>query len=362
MASADLDFSKAIVFTGGGTGGHFFPALALAEAAQARWPDVKVAMIGASRGIEGRHLPTGAFPYVLLNVEGLVGGSITAKFRAAFKMFKAYRQLKKIWKHQRPRLVVATGGYVSGPAVFAAMALKIPFFLHESNSTPGRLVQLMSMRARKVWCGMAALEGLLHNSDCRYVGTPLRKSFLRSFEPVPEQKLPRRLLVLGGSGGARAINEALLNLAPALLERFKDWEILHQVGHRDFEGLATRPHHEKHRLVPFLDAVDREMEASSLILSRSGASTCAELKAAGRPAILVPFPQSAGDHQRMNARAMVQEKHAVMVEQGEDFEARLSASLIRLMDDPRERHTLSHSEQNKALERCLEDMAKVVEA
>lgn len=357
----DLEFSKAIVFTGGGTGGHFFPALALAEAAKARWPELRVAMIGAQRGIEARHLPQGHFPYLLVNVEGVVGGSAVAKVRSLFKMFKAFRQLKKMWKVNRPRLVVATGGYASGPAVFAAMALKIPFFLHESNSTPGKLVQLLSMRARKVWCGMAALEGLLHNSDCRYVGTPLRTCFLRDFAPNPDRTLQKRLLVLGGSGGARSINEVLLKLAPALLERFKDWEILHQAGHRDFESLSTQNRHERHRLVPFLDAVDQEMESSSLVLSRSGASTCAELKASGRPAILVPFPQSAGDHQRMNARAMVQEKHAVMVEQGAEFESQLSAVLVRLMDDPRERGTLSHAERNHALELCLDDMATVID-
>jgi UDP-N-acetylglucosamine--N-acetylmuramyl-(pentapeptide) pyrophosphoryl-undecaprenol N-acetylglucosamine transferase len=357
MAAIDLEFSNALVFTGGGTGGHYFPAVALAEGAQDRWPEMRIAFVGARRGIEAKKLPESGWPHLLLDVEGFLGRSPLRVLKSAWKLWRAARILKAAWRVQRPRAVVATGGYGAAPALFAARTLGIPYFLHESNAEPGRLIRLLALGAERVWCGMQAVEARLPNANCRVVGTPVRRTFLRSFEAPEALRLPFRLLVLGGSGGARALNEGLFAVAPGLLELFPDWEIVHQVGAGNFEELSRHGRHGRHRLVPFLEAMDREMEAASLVISRSGASTCAELKATGRPAILVPLPDSAGDHQRMNARAMEREGHAVMVEQGKGFEERLVAEAARLMGSPIPRQGLSRAERNRAVELCLEDLA-----
>jgi len=351
-------FSGSLVFTGGGTGGHYFPAVALAEGARARWPGLPVAFVGAQRGIEARLLPLSAWAHGLLDVDGFMGRSPWKAAQAALKLAKARRSLLAIWQRQRPWAVIGTGGYGAAPALLAARALGIPYFLHESNAQPGMLVKLLARRAAGVWCGMDAVRPLLRGARCLSVGTPVRAAFLRDFEPLATLAPPHRLLVLGGSGGARALNEAVAALAPALLERFPQWELLHQTGAGGFQALEDAPRHPRHRVVPFLEHMDQEMEAASLVLTRSGASTCAELKVCGRPALMVPMPGSAGDHQAMNARAMAGEGRARVVLQGPDLAGTLGAAARELMANPVLLASLARPEANRAVALCLDDLVE----
>ena len=345
-------FEGSLVVTGGGTGGHYFPAVALAEGARARWPDRPVAFIGAQRGIEGGLLPQSAWPHLLLDVEGFVGRSPWRAARAALKLARARGRVLAAWRKSRPWAVLGTGGYGSAPALLAARALHIPYFLHESNAQPGLLVKLLAKGAAGVWCGMDAVRAHLPGARCVLAGTPVRSAFLREFSPVGGP----RLLVLGGSGGARALNAAVAELAPALLERFPQWDLLHQTGPAGFRALAGAQLHPRHRLAPFLEDMDRELEAAGLVLTRSGASTCAELKACGRPALMVPMPGSAGNHQVMNAQAMVDEGRALLVEQGPALAGDLLAAAARLMGDPGLLAALSRPEPNRAVAACLDDL------
>ncbi len=353
-----INFKDALVFTGGGTGGHFFPAVALAEGAKARWPHLPVAFVGAIRGIEGLKLPQSQWPHLLFDVEGFLGRSPLNMTRAAWKLWRGKTKLKALWKQQRPKAVIGTGGYGAAPALLAARDLGIPYFLHESNAAPGELVRRLAPGARRVWCGMEAVKPLLPTANCLMVGTPIRSSFLREFSKVKDLKAPFQLLVLGGSGGARAINEAMLVASPVLLERFEDWTILHQAGSREFERIKDVPRHGRHQLVPFIEAMDEAMEASSLVISRAGASTCAELKAAGRGAILIPLPNSAHDHQRKNAEAMGLENRAVVVLQQPNLADHLEAHAESHINTPYARIKLGKSpELNRAVEVCLDDLA-----
>lgn len=352
---ADPEFTDSLVLTGGGTGGHFFPAVALAEGARLRWPERPVVFVGARRGIEAGKLAGSDWPHLLLDVEGFHGRSPLRMLRSLWKLVRAQRRMKALFKAGRPWAVVGTGGYAAAPALLAARSLGIPYFLHESNAAPGSLVKLLSSRAARVWCGMAAAEPLLPGADCATVGTPVRAAFLKKFAPVDGLGPPYRLLVMGGSGGAKAINAAVAALSSDLLERHGEWEILHQTGPSEVPGQI--PRHPRHAVTPFIDAVDRALEASSLVLCRAGAVTCAELRACGRPAVLVPLPTSAGDHQRLNARAMVGEGRAVLVEQGDGFTARLEAALDGLMASAASRHALSRPEPNAAVVKCLEDLS-----
>jgi UDP-N-acetylglucosamine--N-acetylmuramyl-(pentapeptide) pyrophosphoryl-undecaprenol N-acetylglucosamine transferase len=348
------EFKDALVVTGGGTGGHFFPAVALAEGAKKRWPGRPIAFVGAVRGIEGRRLPSGGWPHLLLDVEGFHGKSPIKLLRAAWRMYAATARLKKIWRRDRPWAVIGTGGYGAGPALLAARSLGVPYFIHESNAEPGLVVRLVANKASRVWLGMEAAAARLPKAKCAYRGTPVRESFLRPFRPCGELRAPFTLLALGGSGGARAINDALLSFGNALLEARPDWRILHQTGHAEMERLSGAPRHPRHALVPFIEDMDIAIENASLVLSRAGASTCAELKATGRPAVLVPLPSSAADHQRHNAVAFAGEGRGAVVEQGHGFGPRLSAALSALMGGGRE--ALSRPEPNTAVTQCLDDM------
>jgi UDP-N-acetylglucosamine--N-acetylmuramyl-(pentapeptide) pyrophosphoryl-undecaprenol N-acetylglucosamine transferase len=356
----DLDFTDALVMTGGGTGGHFFPALALAEGARGRWNDLPICFVGAKRGIEGRRLPGGPWPHLLLDVEGIVGRSLLATLRALWKLTSGRSALLRLWRHQRPRAVIGTGGYGAGPALLAARHLSIPYFLHESNAAPGALVRRLAGRAQRVWCGMPEVAPLLPGADCLAVGTPVRAAFLREFLPLARLEPPHRLLVLGGSGGAAALNDALAALAPALLEAFPDWEIHHQTGLADYERLGAQRAHPRHLLYPFLEDMDGWLEGASLVISRSGASTCAELAACGRPAILVPFPRAAADHQRVNAQALAHQGRAVLVPQGPTLAQDLAREAARLMESRGARLALARPEPNQAVLHCLEDLARTL--
>jgi UDP-N-acetylglucosamine--N-acetylmuramyl-(pentapeptide) pyrophosphoryl-undecaprenol N-acetylglucosamine transferase len=354
------DFKDALVVTGGGTGGHFFPAVALAEGAKKRWPDRAIVFVGAMRGIECSRLPASGWPHLLLDVEGLHGKSLFGTLRSAWRMYAAVRLLKKIWKRGRPWAVIGTGGYGAGPALLAAKALGIPYFIHESNAEPGMAVRLVANKARRVWLGMEAAEAHLPKARCAYRGTPVRASFLRAYRSCRDLKKPFTLLALGGSGGARAINDALLSIGSALLDAHPDWALLHQTGNLEMERLASAPRHKKHTLVTFIEDPDVAIESASLVLSRAGASTCSELKAAGRPTVFVPLPGSAADHQRRNAVAFATEGRGIVVEQGQGFEVRLFAVLSDLMGDRDRREALSRPEPNTAVQKCLLDMERDV--
>ncbi len=355
---AQIEFKDALVFTGGGTGGHFFPAVALAEGAKARWSHLPIAFVGAIRGIEGIKLPQSQWPHLLFEVEGFLGRSPLKMTRAAWKLWRAKSNLKAHWKSHRPKAVIGTGGYGAAPALLAARDLGIPYFLHESNAAPGELVRRVSKGARRVWCGMDAVMPLLPGADCLTVGTPIRSSFLREFTKVKDLATPFQLLVLGGSGGARAINEAMMLAAPSLLEQFPDWTILHQSGAKEFERLQAAPRNERHQIVPFIEAMDAAMEASSLVISRAGASTCAELKAAGRGAILIPLPYSAHDHQKKNAEALGLENRAVLVSQQANLADHIEAHASSHMANAYARIKLGKTpEPNRAVELCLDDLA-----
>ncbi|HEU4952477.1 MAG TPA: UDP-N-acetylglucosamine--N-acetylmuramyl-(pentapeptide) pyrophosphoryl-undecaprenol N-acetylglucosamine transferase [Holophagaceae bacterium] len=352
-------FDGALVFTGGGTGGHFFPAVALAEGARARWPERPIAFVGATRGIEARKLPGSGWPHLLLDVEGFLGRSPLAAARAAWKLWRAKSTLVRRWRRHRPWAVVGTGGYGAAPALLAAKALGIPYFLHESNAAPGALVKQLAPGAARVWCGMEAVKELLPGADCLTAGTPVREAFRRPFKSIKELRRPFQLLVLGGSGGARAVNDAMMVAAPILLEQFPDWTILHQAGPKEFERLQGAPRHERHQVVPFIEDMAGAMEASSLVVSRSGASTCAELKAAGRGAILIPLPTSANNHQLRNAEAMAKEHRVVLVQQQPNLADHLEAHGFSHMSNAYARVQLAKQpEPNRAVEICLEDLAE----
>ena len=346
------DFSDALVLTGGGTGGHYFPAVALAEGARQRWPGRSIAFVGARRGIEATKLPESPWPHLLLDVEGFLGRSPAKALRSLGKLWRATRHLRRLFKAGRPWAVVGTGGYAAAPALLAARSLGIPYFLHESNAAPGSLVKLLAGRARRVWCGMEAAQPRLSGANCRIVGTPVRVGFRRDFATLDRLQPPFRLLVMGGSGGARALNEALAGISAELLDRHPERQILHQTGAAE----TAWERHPRHSCTPFIDEVDRALEAASLVLCRAGAATCAELRACGRPAVLVPLPTSAGDHQRLNAMAMASEGRAVLVEQGEGFASRLGLALEGLLSSASRRLELSRPERNSAVADCLDDL------
>jgi UDP-N-acetylglucosamine--N-acetylmuramyl-(pentapeptide) pyrophosphoryl-undecaprenol N-acetylglucosamine transferase len=352
------NFTNSLVITGGGTGGHYFPAIAIAEGAMGRWDERPIIFVGSRRGIESRLLAQSDWPHLLLDVEGFVGRSPVKIFQAGWKLILACRQLRAIWKYNRPWAIVGTGGYGSAPALLTARSLGIPFFMHESNAKPGLLVTYLASWSSGVWCGMDAARVHLPGARSVLTGTPVRSTFLRSFIPLQstEPKSCFRLLVLGGSGGSSALNRAVMTMAPILLERFPNLHILHQVGENEFNNLTLIATNARHSIVPFLNHIDMAIEDSTLVITRSGASTCAELMVCGRPAIMVPMPNSAGNHQVMNAQSMVDDGRAVMIRQTDNLDNDLLNQVSVFVANPDLLFGMAIAMTNKTVTACLDDM------
>jgi UDP-N-acetylglucosamine--N-acetylmuramyl-(pentapeptide) pyrophosphoryl-undecaprenol N-acetylglucosamine transferase len=330
--------SLRVLIAGGGTGGHVVPALAIArELRDAHNADVR--FVGTARGLETRLVPEAGFPLDLVRSGQLKNVSLATRLRTAIDLPLGVEECVRLLRAFRPQVVVGVGGYASGPAMLAAILLRLPTLAFEPNAVPGLANRMVGR-----WVSAAAVnfeQTQRYFRNARVTGIPVRAEF---FAITPKSAAaPPRLLVFGGSQGARVLNEAMPKIAQRLLDRFANLEIVHQAGARNAEstaeayaraGLAGQ---QRVCVQPYLDQMPREFAAADLILCRSGASTMAELGAAGRASLLVPFALAADDHQRRNAEVFLQAGAARMLtEAGLADPERLLDELSRLLADPEE--------------------------
>ncbi len=321
-----------VIVAGGGTGGHFFPGLAVAQALTARAASARVLFVGARRGIEARLAPRYGFPFVALPASGFAGVGAAARLRALSVLPLAFLKSLKVLRDFRPCTVVSVGGYASFPMALAAGLAGFPVLAMEQNVHPGLANRIVAKVASAV--AVSFPQTLLHfRGKARFLGNPVRASLTRVPAEVPPAR-PLRLLVFGGSRGARAINDAFVGAAPALLEFPGGVDIRHQTGTEDLDrvkdayasaGVAAR-------VEPFIEAMDEAYAWCHAAVCRAGATTLAELAAARRPALLVPFPGAAGNHQVQNARGLQALGGALCTEQKDLTTTSLLAALLRLAD------------------------------
>jgi len=325
-----------VVIAGGGTGGHVFPGLAVAHAICRARPDSAVSFAGTARGIEARVVPAEGFALDVIRSAGLKGKSAASRARGLALLPASGLDAWRVIGRRRPHVVMGVGGYSSGPVVMAAAVRGVPTLVLEQNAVPGLANRLLS---RVVDAAAVTYEETLRWFGTRgfVSGNPVRAGFLESAGPAPRlEGRPARLLVFGGSQGAHGINVAMSEAAPRLAATNMD--VTHQTGVADLEAVRDAYHAAglRARVEPFLDHMDREMAAADLIVCRAGATTLAELAAAGRAAVLVPLPTATDDHQRHNAEALVSAGAALMIEQRDLTGARLADTLGALVaDEPR---------------------------
>jgi UDP-N-acetylglucosamine--N-acetylmuramyl-(pentapeptide) pyrophosphoryl-undecaprenol N-acetylglucosamine transferase len=325
-----------VVIAGGGTGGHLYPGIAVARELLRRMPDARVTFAGTARGLEARVVPREGFELDLIRSAGIKGKSWAARLRGAALVPAGLVDAWRILSRRRPDLVVGVGGYSSGPVVLAAAVRGIPTLVLEQNAMPG-----LTNRVLARWVRAAAVtydETLAHFRGRGFVtGNPVRHEFFDAGStPRARGGSPPRLLILGGSQGAHAVNMAMVEAAPQLVRRHPNLEIVHQTGERDVADVrqAYARHGIAARAEPFLDPLAREMTAADLLVSRAGATTLAELAASGRPAVLVPFPGATDDHQRRNAHVLADAGAAVLLEQHELTPEKLASVAGALLADP----------------------------
>ena len=335
-----------VVVAGGGTGGHLFPGIAVARELLRRQADAIVTFAGTARGIETRVIPREGFQLDLLRSVGLRGRSPVALSRALLQLPLGGLDAWRILSRRLPDVVVGVGGYSSGPVVLAAALRRIPTLLLEQNAAPGLTNRLL---APVVDAAAVTFEETATFFGRRGIvtGNPVRADFFArdgESEPVPAERVDApRVLIFGGSQGSHAINMAMVEAAPRLAAYPRRLAITHQTGERDLErvrdeyrraGLAAR-------VEPFLFAMDREVKAADLVVSRAGATTIAELTAAGKPALLIPLPTAADDHQRKNAEVMARAGAAELLEERGLDGSSLAAHIIALADDASRRTAMA---------------------
>ncbi len=322
-----------VLIAGGGTGGHVIPALAIGrELRDGHGADVR--FVGTARGMETRLVPEAGFPLELIRVGQLKNVSLLTRARTMMDLPRGVALCVSLLQRFRPEVVIGVGGYASGPAMLAAVLLRIPTLAFEPNAAPGLANRLVGRFVSAAAVNFAETAGQFRNAHV--TGIPVRPEFF-SIAPKAEGSAPR-LLILGGSQGAQALNAVVPRAASALLEAVPGLTIVHQAGERHVA--ATRTAYAelgvdmgRVEVLGFLPAVEA-IAAADLVVCRSGASTVAELCAAGRVAVFVPFPQAADDHQTRNAEAMVQAGAAELLPQTELTPERLIQIATRLLRAP----------------------------
>ena len=330
-----------ILFAGGGTGGHLFPAIAVARQMQAREPDVEITFVGTARGLEARVVPKEGFPLDVIRSAGLKGKSVAALARGLALLPASALDAWRVLSRRRPDLVVGVGGYSSGPVVAIAAARRMPTMVLEQNAVPGFTNRVL---ARLVRAAAVTYESSLPYFGGRgfVSGNPVRPGFLaRAADSAPDvarrghQGAEAKVLIFGGSQGAHAINVAMVAAAAMLAPHAGRVSITHQTGERDlaFVRDGYRRAGLPARVEPFIFEMDLEMNGADLVVCRAGATTLAELTAAARPSILIPLPTATDDHQRKNARVLAEAGAAEVIDERELTGDVLADRLLALVAD-----------------------------
>ena len=345
-----------VVIGGGGTGGHLYPGIAIAREILARRPDAVVTFAGTLRGIETKVVPREGFHLDLLRSAGLKGRSSLDAIRGVALLPLSALDAWRILSRRTPNVVIGVGGYSSGPVVLLAALRGIPTLLAEQNAVPGLTNRLL---ARFVSAAAVTFDSTVSFFGRRgfVAGNPVRPEFLSPGDLPPERGSRTKVLIFGGSQGAHAINVAMVEAAPRLAAD-GGVDITHQTGERDV-ALVRRGYADaglQARVEPFLYAMDREMKQADLVVSRAGATTIAELTAAGRASILIPLPTAADNHQQKNAEVLAQAGAAEMLEQKDMTGAEIAERLIALARDTTRRQSMAAAARQLA----RPDAAKVI--
>lgn len=326
-----------ILLSGGGTGGHLVPALNLAAALKRAVPDVQVVLVGARRGIEANVLPDSGWPYRLLPLEPLYRAKPLRNWRLLTSAPAVFGGLSRVFSELRPQLVVGTGGYASGPAVAWGVARGVTTAIQEQNAMPGLVTRALAPRVDQIHLGYPEARARIRpgrDTAVFELGNPVAVGPVTRPFDWPEGRI---VLAFGGSQGARAVNDLLLDGLVRVGAWPADVTLVWVAGPANHDSVAARvretPGPARIRVVPFIPELGGQLDRVSLALCRSGAMTCAELSAAGVPAILVPLPSSAGDHQRFNASAMVSAGAALMREESSVTGPDLWSDMLALLDD-----------------------------
>lgn len=334
-----------LIVAGGGTGGHLFPGIAVAEEFLSRDPANQVLFVGSERGIEARAIPRLGYQLELISAAGIRGKGSLAKLKGAAMMLYGYAQSRKILQQFKPDLVLGVGGYASLPMVMAARGMEIPRYIHEQNALPGMSNKVLSRVANKVFISLEESAKFFPKDCTLLTGNPLRKQILETLEGArgkgqgaeeTNYSSPFNLFIFGGSQGAHALNVALPQAVAQLDQSQRTLlKITHQTGEADLQQVQTayQTNGIEADVRPFIDDMATEYHRADLIICRAGATTIAEVTALGKACLFIPFPHATDDHQRKNAEALLKKGACEMLVEQEIGGRGLANAIARLMEN-----------------------------
>lgn len=325
-----------VLIAGGGTGGHLFPGIALAEEVVTRHPGNEVVFVGTERGLEARVVPQAGYPLELVPVRGLKGMGVLGLFKGLLALPMAFWRSLQILRKHRPDVVVGVGGYASGPVVLAAWLLGIPTAVQEQNALPGFTNRVLGRLVRVVFTAFEDARAHFPERKVHLIGNPIRRKLMDNYlrSHVAHERFT--VLVFGGSLGASGLNKRVLDALQHLGERKDRLHFVHQTGKRDVEQVR-RGYQEagfSADVREFIDDMSQAYAKADLVVCRAGATTLAELTVCKKASLLVPFPFATDDHQAVNARSLVKAGAARMFREAELTGEGLARELADLMDHP----------------------------
>jgi len=357
---------KRVIISGGGTGGHIFPAVAIANTLRNKIRDIEILFVGAQGKMEMDRVPSAGYKIIGLPVVGLQRKISLSVFITIFKLLKSMRMARQIIRNFKPDVVVGVGGYASGPVLRIAVKKGIPTLIQEQNSFAGITNKLLAGKVNKICVAYEGMEKYFPEEKTSNFGNPVRKDLMdisRMKEKAAEYfniKSKKVLFITGGSLGARSINEAVLTKTDLLA--IPDLFVIWQTGKLYLEEMKKRmleKDMDNIMLLDFIPRMDLAYAISDVIVCRAGALTCAELAITAKPAVLVPSPNVAEDHQTKNALAFVDKGAAIMVKDKDSFEEMIPTA-INLLDDLQKQETLKNNIKKLAKPTADEDIANEV--
>ncbi len=363
-----------ILLAGGGTGGHIYPALAIAERLKALHPECEILYVGTKKGLENRIVPQRNVPFQTIAVEGLPRKISPALLKAVGKAAGGCMDARKIVKQFKPDLVIGTGGYVCGPVVLAARMSGIPAMIHEQNAFPGVTNKILARFVNTIMVNFKASEQyFVHKERICVTGLPVRQEVLRTEKQAGLDYFgfsadKTTLLVSGGSRGARSINRAMAKAYPQLVKE-SELQILHLTGAVDYEDTLQAIAAENIDLndypqvivKPYLDEMQYGLAAADFCVGRAGATFLAEITACGLPGILIPYPYAAENHQEYNAKALADQNAAVMILDKELTGALLCQNIMELHRQPAKRKQMADCAANAGKKDALDQIIQLIE-
>lgn len=356
-----------VILSGGGTGGHIFPAVAIANEIKKRLPDTEFLFVGAIGKMEMEKVPAAGYKIVGLNISGLQRKLSPSLFSFPFKVISSVIKAKNILKEFQPHIVIGTGGYASGPMLRAASSKGIPTLIHESNSYPGITNRLLAKKVSVVCVGMQGMEKYFSKEKLVYTGNPVRQDIsgieqkraegLKAFGFTGDKKI---ILVVGGSLGAKGINEAIGTDLQKLADN--NIELLWQTGKPYFETAKQQSASfagKNIKAVDFISKMDLAYAIADVIISRAGAGAVSEICIIKKPSILVPLPTAAEDHQTQNALSLVRNNAAILVKESE-AKQKLALEAVALLKDEAKQKELAANAAKLAMPRAAEIIVEEV--